>query len=271
MKSSLEEQLPLKLLASFDFDHTLFEYQPPRHEVHADILQEQGFQVSANRILLEEFHLRTKPPPEYRVLIKQWPRARERDRLRIILQGMQILLQRLLPKLPKKKKEQLARVIEKTSKELLSYDPVPEVYSVLKELKDQEIPIIINSGNVLDIIKSHLELHGLLEYFDHIIAVDTHAPRKRENFQYMVEKSKKNGMRIVHVGDEPNTDYFAPKSCGVYSYLVVRSSLLQRYVRELYPNVLERDIFQDLKEYAKHVLNFANIPSLSQWDVINSY
>ncbi len=266
MDLSSQKASTIKLLACFDFDHTLFEYQPPRSEVIATVLQEEELPVSAEQVELAEFLLRTKPTPEYRSLIKRWPTASRDERTRIILQGREILIRLLVSSIPERRAKKLANLLNESLKDLTSYEPVPEAHEVLQRLRDEEIPLIINSGNVKDIILDNLQRYGLDEFFETIIAVDTHSSSKRDNFQYVWKDLARREQKVLHVGDEPNTDYFAPRSFGIHSYLVIRSSLLHRYARELYPRILERDVFSNLREYADHLLRVTTVSTLTSWN-----
>ncbi len=252
--NNFKKRFQSSLVACFDFDHTLFEYRPPREEILARLLQEEGLEITPSRILMEEFLLRTRPPLDYQVLIKRWPLADQKEREKIIFLGRRILMRRLFPQLAPDIVNSLARKLVDFSSSLMRYLPVPELKFVLQSLKNLEIPLVINSGNVSDIILEHLREHDLEQYFDDIFAVDTHEPRKKDNFRHVMRRYLENGGGIVHVGDEPNTDYFVPRTYGIASYLVIRSPLLDSYARELYA-ISERDIFQNLNQYLKHLKN----------------
>jgi HAD superfamily hydrolase (TIGR01549 family) len=94
--------------------------------------------------------------------------------------------------------------------------PMPGALEVLSYLKSIGKRVICISDSYLSAnqMSSILEYHGFLQYIDKLYVSSDVGKRKSTGrlFQYVIEKEDK---KIVHIGDNYDSDYIMPKSLGI--------------------------------------------------------
>jgi len=94
--------------------------------------------------------------------------------------------------------------------------PMPGALEVLSYLKSIGKHVICISDSYLSVsqMSSILEYHGFLQYIDKLYVSSDVGKRKSTGrlFQYVIEKEDK---RIVHIGDNYDSDYIMPKKLGI--------------------------------------------------------
>jgi len=94
--------------------------------------------------------------------------------------------------------------------------PMPGALEVLSYLKSIGKRVICISDSYLSVsqMSSILEYHGFLQYIDKLYVSSDVGKRKSTGrlFQYVIEKEDK---KIVHIGDNYDSDYIMPKNLGI--------------------------------------------------------
>jgi len=100
--------------------------------------------------------------------------------------------------------------------EKIAAQPMPGALEVLSYLKSIGKRVICISDSYLSAnqMSSILEHHGFLQYIDKLYVSSDVGKRKSTGrlFQYVIEKEDK---RIVHIGDNHDSDYIMPKKLGI--------------------------------------------------------
>ena len=94
--------------------------------------------------------------------------------------------------------------------------PMPGALEVLSYLKSIGKRVICISDSYLSVnqMSAILEYHGFLQYIDKLYVSSDVGKRKSTGrlFQYVIEKE---GKKIVHIGDNHDSDYIVPKNLGI--------------------------------------------------------
>ena len=113
---------------------------------------------------------------------------------------------------------------EETGEELY-----PEVITVLKGLRDRGITLGVLSGRILPLSLRSLEMHGIAEYFRHVISPEMagapKAKRSPEMWRFALKKFGARPSEVFHVDDDYEVGVVCPRRVGIRSVLVDRKGV----------------------------------------------
>ncbi len=99
----------------------------------------------------------------------------------------------------------------------------PEIKETLKYFKDTGFSLYILSGNNKEYIEDFLDQHEIRDIFKDIYTPDYLKVDKKDIFPFYREQGY-SFEEILHVGDDPELDYFAPKSLGMNALWLKREN-----------------------------------------------
>lgn len=227
----------------FDWFNTLAYYEPPREELHSQLLREFGIEVSPSDLM-----------PGLLAADKYF--FAEAVRLPVNKRG------------PKKQAEFYIRYIDvmlstagvKVGKELVLqiFNKWPQVFgqaqfalfddvlATLKTLKDDQLILGLLTNATKETISSHHKL-GLESYLDFVVTSEEARAVKPEPpiFQLALDKAGVGASETVHVGDQYELDIVGARGVGINPILI------DRY--DLYPEVNDCPRIRGLSELASYL------------------
>lgn len=211
---------------SFDMFDTLVEWvssDDERHRLMIDsgvrILQQEGIKINATELT----KIRKKIWYE-KYKNKQYP-TREFKAGDAIAEIIDEVFRNSRITLDDTKRTQLTNDLEDAFIRVDSDTAVstPGIKSVLKEIKNKNVKIIVTSNHPYkrESIELLLKRYGLLKYIDQVfISSETGYRKSKEDpeakmFKHILEKTQVGADELIHIGDNNNDDFMAPKMAGV--------------------------------------------------------
>ena len=117
-----------------------------------------------------------------------------------------------------------------TPNELLDqYESTIEIFEDVNEslkVLSKSYTLIISSGAMIEFIIKELEYTGIRQYFNHLFSStsDTSTVKKDPAFYDMIAETLQSpANHIIHIGDNIDYDYHAPKLAGFHAYYLDRN------------------------------------------------
>lgn len=117
-----------------------------------------------------------------------------------------------------------------TPNELLDqYESTIELFEDVNEslkVLSKSYTLIISSGAMIEFIIKELEYTGIRQYFNHLFSStsDTSTVKKDPAFYDMIAETLQSpANHIIHIGDNIDYDYHAPKLAGFHAYYIDRT------------------------------------------------
>lgn len=130
-------------------------------------------------------------------------------------------------------------------------DSIPALRMINKNFK-----IIAITGNIKEFLEIKLEAGNIGKFFSKCYSVvdDFSGVKSPKVFREISKDIGVAPQNIVHVGDDPEFDYFMPRSIGINAFLVDRRNKHELFKKkEHWKNVPNAHIIKDLRDVNKKI------------------
>ena len=227
----------------FDWFNTLARFEPPREELHSQVFQEFGIEVSPEELLpslliadKNWFEENIKSKVEERSLQEQAELAMRYEETILVEAGV------------KAPKETLLKVIKRVQQlyEGITFVLFDDVLPALKALKEQNF-ILGSLTNVAQDMNPICRKLGLEPYLNFVVTSQEAGADKPQPaiFLAALERAEVDASEAVHVGDQYKMDVVGARGVGITPILI------DRY--DLYPEVSDCPRIRNLSELAQYL------------------
>lgn len=212
-------------IVSLDFDGTLIHPKIYTEDIYYSIMKDYTDNISNTEIrrkfqLFENEYLNDQN--ELKIRFRNFGKFSVEERKKLFYEWNAERVKYILPTVSADESLEILDKIMNLMKKNPEMELFPEVKESLLFLQEQGIQTYILSGNNKQYITKFLKSKNIQSFFVDVLTPDSLDTVKKELFKYYLTKVK--GSELVHVGDDPQFDYFAPKNLGLQAFWLKREN-----------------------------------------------
>lgn len=232
-------------VVSLDFDGTLVYPAVKTEDIYLTVFQDY---ITLSEIIdkmkaFESDYLLTNP--KLKSNFRSLGKFNAEERKKLYYQWNKERIQFMFPSFTNEQSMDKLEEVMELMRQNQSLKLYPDILESVNYFKNLDLSLYILSGNNRSYINTFLEQNELLDVFKDVLTPDYLQVEKKEIFSFY----KRNGYsldEILHVGDDPELDYYTPKSLGINAFWLKRKN--NRYFDSSIPESQTINTLSELKE-----------------------